>query len=671
MANRVGLTLLEPNHLDAALDLGCSVYLCIHADWTLGIVDRVLARHPKARILVRRWGGIDRPETVARQIADWFPTYAQRGVVDVIPANELDRREEGGHSAAEIADWFRGLVPAVKALCPGIRIHWPAPAHEPFYAEIGRWKPAAALADCLDGHWYVDSLGVDALGHFFESHFPGKEWFVTEYSSRGLNAPAPRLGVEADAYDAIKRAQKWQNCRGLIFFTWTWPGHEPGGDVEEIIRDSETRMAMRRGIADFSGTVQSNVPAVAVPQPAGHVWTKDLFDDGNDCIFSSITAALDAGTAPATPSTADLKRAYYRRHPAWNDSNDTLDLPLFWQACNDLGIDVLPLDVQFSNNDPGPHINGWLTSGHHPTVWIWLWNPATRSWLLHAVAVKARRNGGYDFYDPQRGIEWWLSDGRFFSKDADGSYAGHTYQPIWKQAAKPEAPTVKPPEGIIWKGSPNFTQGRQGRKPVAIVNHIMEGSLAACDSWFANRESQVSAHFGIGKGGQLHQYVKSGDTAWANGVVARPDTSIPWLADAIRRGINPNTLTVSIEHEGRSGDALTEAQYQKSLALHRYLIAFYGIPVNEQSIIGHNRIDGVNRARCPGAGFPWARLLADLRGQPAPQPAPTPAKPPQDKVNAIRDHLGAIWGHSNEFGEPYRQQVRNAVDAIKQALGIP
>lgn len=216
------------------------------------------------------------------------------------------------------------------------------------------------------------------------------------------------------------------------------------------------------------------------------------------------------------------------------------------------------------------------------------------------------------------------------------------------EQAKPnqETKVVKPPDGIKWVGSPNFSQGRDGHRPVAIVNHIMEGTLAACDSWFNSRESQVSAHFGVGKNGELHQYVRTTDTAWANGRANRPDFSVEWIADAVRRNVNPNALTVSIEHEGRSGDVMPEAQYQATLALHRYLIAEYGVPVDRSHIAGHFHIDAVNRSRCPGTGFPWDRLLSDLGGPTKVTKVEKVDQPPKEVVKVPE---GLRWIGSPNF----------------------
>lgn len=164
---------------------------------------------------------------------------------------------------------------------------------------------------------------------------------------------------------------------------------------------------------------------------------------------------------------------------------------------------------------------------------------------------------------------------------------------------------VKPT--IKWIGSPNFSSP-MGYKIIAIVNHIMEGTLVGTDSWFAKPESKVSSHFGVGKNGEIHQYVDLKNHAWANGSVNQPNWPL------LISGVNPNYYTVSIEHEGLSGSKMPEAQYQATLALHRWLIETLGIPVTRDNIIGHNRIDSVNRARCPGTEFPWERLFNDLQG---------------------------------------------------------
>ncbi len=160
----------------------------------------------------------------------------------------------------------------------------------------------------------------------------------------------------------------------------------------------------------------------------------------------------------------------------------------------------------------------------------------------------------------------------------------------------------------------NFWTGRDNYMPVAIVEHIMQGTLEETWQLFngASGESFVSTHYGIGKDGQVWQFVRDEDTAWANGVLNTPNNSIEWLAEVNEKAVNPNLVTLSISYEGFSGEPLSEEQYQAALTLHRQLVERWEIPMNSQHILGHNHFDSVERQLNPGPAFPWDRLFQDL-----------------------------------------------------------
>ena len=154
--------------------------------------------------------------------------------------------------------------------------------------------------------------------------------------------------------------------------------------------------------------------------------------------------------------------------------------------------------------------------------------------------------------------------------------------------------------------SPNFRRGRQGYKIVAIVNHITAGLMPATLNWLLNPTAKVSAHYLVTKDGRIIQMVADEDTAFAVGIVNNPT----WM---LYDGSNPNNYTLSIEHEALAGESLTEQQYQASLALHWMLISKWQIPVDRDHIIGHDRLDSINRRNDPGSKFPWQRLISDLK----------------------------------------------------------
>jgi len=154
---------------------------------------------------------------------------------------------------------------------------------------------------------------------------------------------------------------------------------------------------------------------------------------------------------------------------------------------------------------------------------------------------------------------------------------------------------------IIQKPSPNFTSSRNGYKPELIVIHIMDGTLAGTDAWFANRDSKVSAHYSVGKRGEVHQHVDERHTAQHAGVVDRPSRKL------VKAGVNPNFYTIGIEHEGRSGDALTQAQLKASAELLADISRRWRITLDREHVIAHYEI---RRGKtCPGSGVDLAQLI--------------------------------------------------------------
>ena len=170
-----------------------------------------------------------------------------------------------------------------------------------------------------------------------------------------------------------------------------------------------------------------------------------------------------------------------------------------------------------------------------------------------------------------------------------------------------------------WLPSPNFGS-RNGRRIIAIINHSTSGGFPGCLSWLQNPISKSSAHYLVTRSGRIIQLVKEGNSAYHAGI--RNQTH--W---SLYDGTNPNSYTIGIEHEGFDG-SLTEEQYQATLFLHKELTSKYLIPIDSEHIIGHYRIDSVNRPNCPGPGFPWERLFNDLKGVVSVTEEVKPAKGP-------------------------------------------
>lgn len=146
---------------------------------------------------------------------------------------------------------------------------------------------------------------------------------------------------------------------------------------------------------------------------------------------------------------------------------------------------------------------------------------------------------------------------------------------------------------IIQKSTPNFRVGRGNQKPEIVVIHIMAGSLAGTDSWFASPKSGVSSNYGVGLNGEIHQYVADENMAWANGIINNPTFKL------LKAGVNPNLYTLSIENEGQDLGKAPEAQLNALAGLVASLMTRWNIPCDRDHLIGHYQVDGVKKINCP------------------------------------------------------------------------
>ncbi|MEM6252902.1 MAG: N-acetylmuramoyl-L-alanine amidase [Cyanobacteria bacterium P01_D01_bin.156] len=125
-----------------------------------------------------------------------------------------------------------------------------------------------------------------------------------------------------------------------------------------------------------------------------------------------------------------------------------------------------------------------------------------------------------------------------------------------------------------------------------IVIHITDSSAKATTNgmvrWLQKKDTtKVSAHYVIGRDGEVVQMVKHKDKAWhAN---------------------RANRDSIGIEHIANTTDSPpTEAQYCASAALVRWLADTYGIPLDRQHILGHVEADSSTTHKdCPNAVWDW------------------------------------------------------------------
>ncbi len=209
---------------------------------------------------------------------------------------------------------------------------------------------------------------------------------------------------------------------------------------------------------------------------------------------------------------------------------------------------------------------------------------------------------------------------------------------------------TKPALTVVGTNGQNLWVGQGLPQKIALVAHVMQGTLSGCDSWFANPAAQASSNYGVGKDGSIHQYVdpQGKDAPFANGIAREPAATFRAL-QAMLPGVNPNWWSVSIEHEGMSGEPLTSAQLAASGHLTAWLCETFSIPADEAHLLGHNEIDAVTRSGCPGwdrAG--WLAWEAAINGYLAPVvPVPPPLVLPALDDAARLQGCGYLAGGSS------------------------
>jgi len=181
---------------------------------------------------------------------------------------------------------------------------------------------------------------------------------------------------------------------------------------------------------------------------------------------------------------------------------------------------------------------------------------------------------------------------------------------------------------IIQKPSPNNWPGRAGYKPEAIVIHIMEGTLQGTDAWFSSISSQVSSHYGIGKRGEIHQYVQEDAVAWHAGRVAVPSWKL------LKEAVNPNIYTIGIEHEGYAGEVWTQEMKNSSADLIADICKRWNIPVDREHIIGHYEINSLYKLNCPSLDKVIIDVIIKLVKE--------RLEPPKNIKEQIREHLSKV-----------------------------
>lgn len=162
------------------------------------------------------------------------------------------------------------------------------------------------------------------------------------------------------------------------------------------------------------------------------------------------------------------------------------------------------------------------------------------------------------------------------------------------------------PMQIDWEPSPNFDDRRAN---FIVIHGTSNNTMAAALRTLTDPERKVSAHYLIGRGGEIVQLVDERQRAWHAG--------------ASRWGMltDLNSASIGIELDNNGEEPFPDIQIETLLVLLRDLRERHRIPV--PNVIGHGDI-APRRKIDPSRHFPWHRLAKEGFGLWCDQPVPAP-----------------------------------------------
>ena len=164
--------------------------------------------------------------------------------------------------------------------------------------------------------------------------------------------------------------------------------------------------------------------------------------------------------------------------------------------------------------------------------------------------------------------------------------------------------------------SPNFDARRAN---LVVLHHTSDSTLDEALATLTNPERKVSAHYLIGRDGEIVQMVEEKDRAWHAGV--------SWWRGA--RDINARSIGIELVNPGHEWGyrPFPEAQMNALIDLAQGILARHPIP--RRNVVGHSDV-APTRKIDPGEKFPWNALAAQRIGHwvaPVPVDAADPGLP--------------------------------------------
>lgn len=206
------------------------------------------------------------------------------------------------------------------------------------------------------------------------------------------------------------------------------------------------------------------------------------------------------------------------------------------------------------------------------------------------------------------------------------------------------APLPPQPVAARWEPSPNF----DARRPnLVVLHHTSDATVDEALATLTDPERKVSAHYLIGRGGEIVQLVDERHRAWHAG-------KSWWGGDT-----DINSASIGIELDNDGFEPFADAQIDALLVLLTDLQARYNIP--RANFVAHADV-APDRKADPSAWFPWRRLAEHGFGLWCDAPL-SPAPEGFDLTLAL-----AALGYSPLVPEASRQAFRLHYSGGREAL---
>ena len=196
----------------------------------------------------------------------------------------------------------------------------------------------------------------------------------------------------------------------------------------------------------------------------------------------------------------------------------------------------------------------------------------------------------------------------------------------------PEPSPVKPPGTSTptkpiskYIASPHQSArgGDAGIKRI-ILHYTTAGTMSSTVNWFLDPTSRVSAHYIVGKDGEIVQMVRDAAKAWHAG--------------------NENNDSIGIEHVARKGERLTTAQSNASANLIHWLKSEYKLTNANVTAHRFTHAGKGTGTDCPGDLWKTEADLKAWLAEECPDAVAPAPKPPVDASVATLRHVGSHNG---------------------------